>query len=273
MRTGLIDGRDFGERDNASAPQVAIVNQALARKFYPRMDPVGKTFRRYETATTLGKPFLIVGLVGDAKYDTLREHAAPTAFFPLAQLPAGPARSATERAAIEIRTAAGPSQLPKAVSETILRVNKSAAIRFTTLAQQVDDSLTQERLLATLSGFFGALALLLATIGFYGALAYLLLQRRKEIGIRLALGAQRAAVLRLVMRDVAMLLLAGATAGLAIAWAATRFVQSLLFDIPARDTTTFALSVAFLAAAAVAAGWIPTRRAMKIEPMEALRYE
>jgi putative ABC transport system permease protein len=273
LRSRMIEGRDFGEQGNASAPQVAIVNQALARKFYPGMDPVGKTFRRYETATTLGKPFLIVGLTGDAKYGTLREDAAPTAFFPLAQLPTGPARAATERAAMEIRTAGRPLQLTKAVAETILGVNKSAAIQFTTLAQQVDDSLTQERLLATLSGFFGALALLLATIGFYGVLAYLLLQRRKEIGIRMALGAQRAEIVRLVMRDVAMLLLAGAAAGLAITWATTRFVQSLLFDIPARDTATFALSVALIAAAALAACWIPARRAMKIEPMEALRYE
>jgi ABC-type antimicrobial peptide transport system permease subunit len=152
-------------------------------------------------------------------------------------------------------------------------VNKSASIQFTTLAQQVDDSLTQERLLATLSAFFGALALLLAMIGFYGLLAYLLLQRRKEIGIRMAMGAQRAAILRLVVRDVAVLLLAGVAVGFAITWATTRFVQSLLFDIPARDAATFAFSAALLAAAALVACWMPARRAMRIEPMEALRYE
>ena len=268
LHTRMIEGHDFGEQDDAGAPRVAIVNQALARKFYPGMDPVGKTFRRYETANTLGKPFLIVGVTGDAKYDTLREDAPPTAYFPLAQI-----EGSLELASIEIRTAGRPLQFTKPVEGTILGVNKSAAIQFTTLAQQVDDSLTQERLLATLSGFFGALALLLAMIGFYGVLAYLFLQRRKEIGIRLALGAQRGAILRLVMRDVALLLLAGVTAGLAITWATTRFVQSLLFDLPARDAATFALSVALLAAVALVASYLPARRAMCVDPMVALRYE
>jgi len=268
LRTRMIEGRDFGEQDNANAPNVAIVNQALARKFFPGMDPVGKTFRRYQTATTLGAPILIVGVTGDAKYDRLREDAPPTAYFPLAQ-----SEGSRELANIEIRTAARPLQFTKAVEETVLDVNKSAAIQFATLAQQVDDSMTQERLLATLSGFFGALALLLAMIGFYGVLAYVLLQRRKEIGIRMALGAQRGAILGLVMRDVAMLLLAGVAAGLTIAWATTRYVQSLLFDIPARDTVTLALSVALLAVAALAACYIPARRAMKVDPIVALRYE
>jgi predicted permease len=268
LRSRLIEGRDFNAQDKAGAPQVAIVNQALVRKFYPGMDPVGKTFRQYATATVLGPPFLIVGVTGDAKYDTLREDAPPTAYFPLAQI-----EGTLERANFEIRTTTRASQLAKPVEATILDVNKSAAIQFTTLAQQVDDSLTQERLLATLSGFFGALALLLAMIGFYGVLAYVFLQRRKEIGIRMALGAQRGAILRLVMRDVAMLLLVGVAAGLAITWATTRFVQSLLFDLPARDVATFALSVALLAAVALVACWIPARRAMRVDPMVALRYE
>ncbi|HLJ41133.1 MAG TPA: ABC transporter permease, partial [Candidatus Acidoferrales bacterium] len=197
LRSRLIEGRDFNAQDKAGAPQIAIVNQALARKFYGGIDPVGRTFRRYETANTLSKPFLIVGVTGDAKYDTLREDAPPTAYFPLAQT-----EGTVERPSIEIRTETRAAQFAKPVEGIILGVNKSAAIQFTTLAQQVDDSLTQERLLATLSGFFGALALLLAMIGFYGVLAYLLLQRRKEIGIRMALGAQRGAILRLVMRDV-----------------------------------------------------------------------
>lgn len=268
LRTRMIEGRDFGEQDDASGPHVAIVNRALARKFFPGVDPVGKTFRRYETATTLGKPILIVGVVGDAKYGTLRGDAPPTAYFPLAQI-----EGSLELANIEIRTAALPSRLTKAVEATILDVNKSAAIQFATLKQQVDDSLTQERLLATLSGFFGALALLLAMIGFYGVLAYLLLQRRKEIGIRMAMGAQRGAILHLVMRDVAMLLLAGTAAGVAITWATTRYVQSLLFGLDAGDLVTIAASVALLAMVALVASYMPARRALRVDPMIALRYE
>lgn len=268
LRSGVLEGRDFNERDTLTSPPVAIVNQALARKFYLGSDPVGKTFRRYATSTTLGDAFLIVGVTRDARYETLRADAPPTAYFPLAQLMTMP-----ERSALEIRTTARPSQLASLVEQAILNVNKSAAIQFTTLAQQVDDSLTQERLLAALSGFFGALALLLAMIGFYGVLAYLLLQRQKEIGIRIALGAQRREILRLVMRDVAVLLFSGAAAGLAVTWATTRFVQSLLFDLHARDAATFAVSVAVLGAFALAATYLPTRRALRTDPMIALRYE
>jgi putative ABC transport system permease protein len=209
-----------------------------------------------------------VGVTGDAKYDTLREDAPPTVYFPLAQI-----QSPAQLANIEIRTGTRASQLTKPVEETILSVNKSAAIQFTTLGQQVDDSLTQERLLATLSGFVGALALLLAMIGFYGVLAYLLLQRRKEISIRMALGAQPGAILRLVTCDVAMLLLAGVAAGLVITWATTRFVQSLLFDLHARDAVTLALSVAVLAVVALVASYLPARRAMRVDPIVALKYE
>ena len=268
LRSSLQEGRDFNDLDTLTSPQVVIVNQALARKFYSDSDPVGKTFRRYATSTTLGDTFLIVGVTRDARYETLRDDAPPTAFFPLAQLKTMP-----ERSAMEIRTSARPSLLAPLVEQAILSVNKSAAIQFTTLAQQVDDSLTQERLLAALSGFFGALALLLATIGFYGVLAYLLLQRQKEIGIRIALGAQRGEILRMVMRDVGLLLFSGAAAGLAVTWATTRFVQSLLFDLHARDAATFATSVAILGAFALAASYLPTRRAVRTDPMVALRYE
>jgi len=268
LRSGMMAGRDFDERDTATAQQVAIVNQALVRKFFGGQDAIGKTFWRFETSTKLGAPFVIVGVTRDTKYETLREPAPPTAYFPLAQLKTMP-----ERASIEIRTAGRPAEMEPAVEQAILGVNKMAAIQFITLAQQVDDSLTQERLLATLSGFFGVLALLLAMIGFYGVLAYLLLQRQKEIGIRMALGARRGAILQLVMRDVAVLLATGAAAGLAITWGVTRYVQSLLFELRARDVTTFAMSVCALVVVALGASYLPTRRAMRVDPMVALRHE
>ncbi|HYL63378.1 MAG TPA: ABC transporter permease [Candidatus Methylomirabilis sp.] len=268
FRTALLEGRDFDEHDTAGGAQVAIVNQTLARKFYGGTDALGKTFRRFATVTTLGPPFLIVGIVRDAKYETVRADFPPTVYFPLSQLPNQP-----NRFAVELRTASSPSQLAPAVEQAILDVNKSAAIQFTTLAQQVDDSLTQERLLAALSGFFGALAILLAMIGFYGVLSYLLLQRHKELGIRMALGAGRGAILRLVARDVSVLLLTGAAVGLALTSATTWFVQSLLFGLRARDVETFTVGVVLLIAVALVASYLPTRRAMRVDPMLALRDE
>jgi putative ABC transport system permease protein len=268
MRTPLLEGRDFNERDTAEIPRVVIVNQALARKFFPGVDPLGKTIRRFATATTLSEPIEIVGVVRDAKYDSLREDFPPIAYFSLAELPGG-----IERSHLLIRTAARPSLLAPAVEQTIASVNKSVALEFRTLAQQVNDSIIQERLLATLSGFFGALALLLAMIGFYGVLAYLVLQRQKEIGIRMALGAQRGGILWLVMYDVGLLLLAGVAVGAGIAWVATRFVQSLLFGLRAHGAGTIALGIGLLVAVAFLASYLPVRRAMRIDPMIALRYE
>jgi ABC-type antimicrobial peptide transport system permease subunit len=244
------------------------VNEALAKKFYGQTDPVGETFRRYATATTLGDQFLIVGLTQDAKYDTMREDSPPTVFFPLAQLTPG-----LQGVAIEIRTTALPEALEASAQKAILSVDGSLAIQFSTLKQQVDDSLTQERLLATLSGFFGGLALLLATIGIYGVLAHVLLLRQKEIGIRMALGASPSTILSMLIRDVVALFVSGCAAGLIIAWTLTRFLENLLFHLPARDRDTFAMSAGALALAALVAAAVPARRAMRVDPMVALRHE
>jgi putative ABC transport system permease protein len=268
MRTPLLEGRDFNQRDTGEVPRVAIVNQALARKFFPGADPLGKTFRRYATATTLSEPIEIVGIARDAKYESLREDFPPTAYFPLAEMP-----GEMKRTHLLIRTQVPPALMTRTVEQTVAGVNKSISLEFRTLAQQVNDSIVQERMLATLSGFFGALALLLAMIGLYGVLAYLVLQRQKEIGIRMALGAQRASIWRLVMRDVGLLLAAGVAAGAAIAWVSTRFVESLLFGLHAHDASTIALGIALLAAVGFLASYLPARRAMRVDPMVALRHE
>jgi predicted permease len=268
MRTAMLEGRDFNDRDTGTIPTVAIVNQALARKFFPGADPIGKTIRRYATATTLSGSIEIVGVVRDAKYESLREDFPPIAYFPLAQLPQG-----AERLNIVVRTASRPSLLAPAVEQIIGSVNKSLALDFSTLAQQVDDSIVQERLLAALSGFFGALALLLAMVGLYGVLAYLVLQRQKEIGIRMALGARSGSIVRLVVRDAAVIFAAGALAGLAMAWAATRLVQGLLFGLQAHDGGTLVIGVALLAGVAFVASYLPARRATRVDPMTALRHE
>jgi ABC-type antimicrobial peptide transport system permease subunit len=152
-------------------------------------------------------------------------------------------------------------------------VNSGISLEFRTLAQQVSDSMVQERLLAQLSGFFGSLALLLALIGLYGTVSYLVAQRRREFGIRLALGAEPGSILRLVMLDVISVVAVGLLAGIAISMAVTRLLQQLLFGIGPRDTVTLVVAVAALSVVALVAGCLPGRRATKINPMEALRYE
>jgi ABC-type antimicrobial peptide transport system permease subunit len=141
------------------------------------------------------------------------------------------------------------------------------------LEEQVDDSLRQDQLLATLSGFFGGLALLLATIGLYGVLAYTVTQRRKEIGIRMALGAGKSSVLRLIMRDVSILLAVGITCGIGIALWATHFLRKMLFNLDPRDAKTILLSIAVLSAVALVAGYLPARRAARMDPNAILRDE
>jgi len=173
----------------------------------------------------------------------------------------------------ELRTAMRPSVLVPAVQESVAGVSKAVPLDFGTLAEQVNDSLVQERLLATLSTFFGALALLLAMIGLYGALSYLVAQRQREFGIRIALGAPRDSILRLVMRDVIIVLAGGLAAGACLALVTVGVLQKMLFALAPHDTFTFIAAIGVLSAVAMVAGCMPARRAMRVDPMVALRYE
>lgn len=152
-------------------------------------------------------------------------------------------------------------------------VNKEIPLEFHTLRQQVDDSLVQERLLATLSGFFGGLALLLAMIGLYGALSYLVTLRRREFGIRMALGALPQSILGLVMRDLAVVLIGGVGAGAGLSFLTVRLLQKMLFGLSPHDPATIAAAIGLLSAVALLAGYLPARRAMRVDPIVALRYE
>ncbi len=208
MRTPLLAGRNFNEGDSKTAAPVAIVDETLARKFFPKGEALGKYFRVQPEPGKAAPLIQIVGLAKDAKYESLREEARPTAYFPIAQI-----TEPAEEQVFELRTGTRPSALVSAVQEAVAGVSKTIPLRFSTLAEQVDDSLVQERLLATLSTFFGGLALLLAMIGLYGALSYLVTQRKPEFGIRMALGAPRGAILRLVLCDVVIVLVGGLIAG------------------------------------------------------------
>ncbi len=268
VRTPLLAGRNFNDGDTKAAPRVAIVNETLVRKFFSNGDALGKYFRVHADPGKPEPPIQIVGLAKDAKYESLREEAHATAYFPVAQLPED-----AEEQVFELRTAAHPSMLIPSVQEAVAGVSKAIPLDFSTLAQRVDDSLVQERLLATLSTFFGALALLLAMIGLYGALSYLVAQRQPEFGIRMALGAPRSSILRLVMRDVLVVLAGGLAAGACLALATVGVLQKMLFGLAPHDSFTFFTSIGVLSAVAVVAGYLPARRAMRIDPMVALRYE
>ncbi len=268
LRTPLRAGRNFNEGDTKTSVQVAIVNETLARKFYANANPVGKYFRVKADPGKTAVPIQIVGLVKDSKYESLREENSATAYFPISQITEN-----AEEQSFQLRTAARPSALVPSVQESVASVSKMIPLDFGTLAQLVDDSLVQERLLATLSTFFGALALLLAMIGLYGALSYLVAQRQREFGIRMALGAPRDSILRLVMRDVLMVLAGGVAAGACISFAAVGLLQKMLFGLAARDTMTLLASIGVLSVVAFFAGYLPARRAMRVDPMVALRYE
>ena len=169
---------------------------------------------------------------------------------------------------------AGPStSVVSAVKESLAQVNLDIMLNFRTLTMQVEETLTRERLLATLSGFFGGLALLLATIGLYGVMSYNVARRRGEIGIRMALGAQQSRVLRMVLQEVAILIMIGLAVGLGAALATTRFVASFLYGVEPNDPWTLSLAAAVLALAAALAGFVPARRASNLDPMAALREE
>jgi predicted permease len=268
MRTPLLAGRNFSASDSKAAPHVAVVNETLARKFFSKSEALGKSFRVERDPGKDLPPIQIVGIVKDAKYESLREEAHAEVYFAVSQIP-----EPAEEQAFEVRTTMRPSALIPAVQESVAGVSKAIPLDFVTLAQQIDDSLVQERLLATLSTFFGGLALLLAMIGLYGALSYLVTQRQREFGIRMALGAPRDSILRLVMRDVLLVLAGGLAAGACLSFAVVGLLQKMLFGLAARDTLTLLASIAVLSAVAFCAGYLPARRAMRIDPMVALRYE
>jgi putative ABC transport system permease protein len=268
LGTDLVAGRDFNAHDTPGSPKVAIVNQGMAKKFFAGQNPVGRRYRP-DNGNKLADWVEIVGVVKDAKYVELREDIHPTAYVAASQ-----DASRNESVTFELRVAAGaPTGLISAVKSSIARVNPDVSLQFKTLALQVDESLSRERLLATLSGFFGGLALVLATIGLYGAMSYNVTRRRNEIGIRMALGAEQSRVLRMVLGEVAFLIGVGLAIGLGAAIATTRFIASFLYGMKANDPWTIFLAAAVLALVAALAGFLPARRASRLDPMNALREE
>ncbi|MFY9804291.1 MAG: ABC transporter permease [Candidatus Acidiferrales bacterium] len=268
LETPLLEGRDFGDGDTATSPKVAIVNQAFVKKFLGGKDALGKTFRLQQPQGEEIPVFQVVGVVKNAVYRDMHEEFQPTAYFPLAQQ-----KEPYPDVAVVVRSSEQLPALINSVKEVVADVNPEIDIDFRVFKTQVHDTLLQDELMATLSGFFGFLAALLAVIGLYGVISYMVAQRRNEIGIRMALGAQQQDVIRMVMREAGILLAIGLAAGTALGLLAAKGAASLLFGLKPRDPVTFLVSIAALAAVASLAGFVPARRAATLDPWTALRDE
>ncbi|MBI3400362.1 MAG: ABC transporter permease [Acidobacteria bacterium] len=266
--TPILAGRDVNEGDRKGTPPVVLVNQAFAKKFLDGANPIGHTVTMGSFGPQARPPREVVGLVADAVYRSLREPVPPTIYVPVAQYDSSPPASVS----ISVRSASGsPALLARSVGAAINSVNRDLALTYRPLADQVNASLTQERLVAMLSGFFGGLALLLAGLGLYGVTSYAVTRRRTEIGIRMALGAAPAGVVRLVLSRVSVLVGIGVIAGAGVSVWASQFVASLLYGLQPRDPATLVGSAVTLAAVGALAGWLPARRASRIDPAEVLR--
>jgi len=216
-----------------------------------------------------GPRYEIVGVVADAVYTTPREGMLATMYVPLAQREA---REWNSSAVLTIKAASGQRALvERDVATALTRAEPTLVFTSGTFDQIVEATATQERLVAMMSGFFGALALLLAGLGLYGIVAHAVSARRTEIGLRMALGAQAAGIVRLVLRRVGVLIAAGLAVGLAGSWWAARFIAPLLFQVEARDPMTFSGTAAVLVAVGVLAAWVPARRAARLDPVTVLR--
>jgi len=269
----LVAGRAFTDSDRKGAPPVVIVNQAFVRRFLDGQDPIGHTvqrrviFNRNRPDAVPPPAQEIVGVVADAIYDNLREQVPPTMFEPLDQSE----MSVVPQLALTTRTAGSPMADVRSIASAIRDVNADLAITFRPLADYVNASVARERIVAMLAGFFGGLALLMASLGLFGLTSYTVERRRPEIGIRMALGAAPAGVIRLVLSGTAGLVAVGIIVGSTLSLWAARFVGALLYQVEARDPLTLVGAAAALAATAATAAALPAYRASRIDPSTVLR--
>src|SRR5215813_2224045 len=287
MKMPLLAGRDFGPRDELmtpsgqadaaspntpdaaadalpSAPISAVINQAMARYFFGNENPIGKRFN-WEGNT---RPIEIIGVVRDAKYTNLREKPPRTFYLYYFQVPI------PFNLTIQLRTVGDPAPYAATIRRLVREIDPQLqVVGFQTMSEAVNETLVQERFIAQVAGAFSLFALLLVCVGLYGVMSYAVTRRTNEIGVRMALGAQRRDVVWLVMREVSLLVAVGAGAGLAAAMATTRLVSTLLYDLEPNDPTTIALATLLMIGVAALAGYLPARRAARVDPMIALRHE
>jgi predicted permease len=259
----LAQGRDFTEQDGENAPQIVVINETMAKRFWPNESAVGKRFKFF------GEEFYreVAGVARDTKYNSLTEAGTPFIYLPLLQ-------NYNDTGTLHVRTAGDPTKVTAAVRDIARSLVPNLQLgNVQTLSERIDQSLTGQRSQTTLLSVFGLLALLLSSIGIYGVMAYSVAQRTREIGIRMALGAQKRNVLALVVRQGMVLVGSGIALGLIAAFAITRLIVSLLFGVTAADPVTFGVTSLLLIGVAIVASYLPARKATKVNPIIALRYE
>jgi len=267
MQVPLLAGRDFNDQDTRTSPRVAIVNEAFVRKYLGGANPIGMTMRTVAEPDYPSEVYEIIGVVKGTKYATLRDEIPPESYGVVSQFPGGHWMS------VFVRTTSPPAAVISALREKISQVNPEIRVEFRVFQKDIENGLIRERMMATLSGFFGVLAALLTAIGLYGVISYIVSMRRNEIGIRVALGASRGNVVGIILRQTLVLLALGVTIGVVLALAATQSVSSLLFGLRPNDPFTFAGASLLLTAVALIASFVPAHRASRVDPMVALRYE
>jgi predicted permease len=268
MRVNIVRGRTFAALDVGGAP-VALVNRALARQLFQTEDAVGRQFRLGSMRQPGTIPIAVIGVTADARYASVRAEMPPTAYLSYRQRP-----DMKNAVTFEVKTALPPSEMAGAVREAVRELDPNVPIfALTTQADQIASSLRQERLFAQMATALGGVAALLSALGLYGLLAYAVARRRPEIGIRMALGATRGAVQWMVLRDSLVLVGIGLALGIPAALAGTRLLSAMLFGLAPRDPLTLAGSAAAMLALGLLAGYLPARRAARVDPVVALRCD
>lgn len=264
----IIRGRGFTDQDSLNSTNVALISQALARRRWPDRDPIGQTIEFGNMDGNM-KPLTIVGVVGDVRARGLDAPPDSVIYFDYRQR--GMNLNATPT--ILLRSTAPASQIASPAREIFRELAPDVPVKFSTYAEQMDNWLADRRFLLLLVGLFAAAALVLAAVGLYGVIAFFVARRTQEIGIRMALGARRGHVLRLVLREGARMAVFGVAVGMGAALGIARLLSALLFGVGAADPLTFAGAAALLTLVALAASYLPARRAMRVDPMEALRCD